>query len=455
MSSLTSLPLCKYSCTPQQSEPFQWFHISSPGLFVVFDFSQPAHAQHGEFGPARLLKVVQGAELLETVDVVRNVQQADAMLADARNRSHHLRIHELPISAMIRRGTPIVAIKYSLPDGMTRRFQLRFPSEGDFRIAHDILYRAGIQISESPALSKPVCRASSSHSVPNFASSLPPSSPPKVDVWHARQEPRRPASSALSGSQIPTLLERPSFRPSTAPTTDLGRPGYMPPRRELPFPRPSSSSTQSLPGSRSSSKAKTAPTNDTDKQRRNGSLTSSADLPPLMPPRLARPPDRDIASSGTTAFGIGASELESPHQVEQRFQGMNDLNAPQQHRPPSALAATFWKRPSTSAYATSSDRIESDQSAYFDSGALVPQSANDHMSPRMCETSGGDGTLTKSTRAMATSWDADIAGYSSQSVQDREHQLDDLFAHCIHDDDFLLLCQDVASRWHRFYLGSI
>ncbi|KAK8157735.1 hypothetical protein IWX90DRAFT_421503 [Phyllosticta citrichinensis] len=346
---------------------------------------------------------------------------------------------------MIRPGTPIVAIKYSLPDGMARRFQLRFSSEDDFRIAYDVIHRAGIQISESPALPKPASRASSSHSVPNFSSSLPPSSPPKVDVWHARQEIRRPTSSALSVSQLPTIVERPPLRPSTAPTADLGRPGQMPPRRELPFSRPPSSSAQSLPGSRTASKRKTTPNqtpiDDTDKHRRTSALASSANLPPLVPPRLGHPSHGDTTSSATTALGVGGPDLESPRQVEQSLQGMSDPYSLQQHRPRSSSTAIAWQGRPTNVNAASSDQIESEHTVLFDSGSVLPQST--------------DGQPAASPGSMASAWGANLTAYSRQSVQDRENQLDDIFAHCIHDDNFLLLCQDVASRWHRLYLGSI
>ncbi|KAK8190079.1 hypothetical protein IWZ00DRAFT_492367 [Phyllosticta capitalensis] len=383
----------------------------------------------------------------ESVDIMLNVRKANVVLADARSQGRQLRVHELPISAMTRPGTPVIAIKYSsLSDGTTKRFQLKFVSMDDFRIAHRILSVSGIQISESAGVPKPVSRASSSHTVPAFNSSIPPSSPPKVDFWNTPHEAKRPASSAVSAPRLAAVNERPSPRPFTAPTSDPVGPSFLPPRRELPFSRPPSSSAQSLPSPAVSSNASSALNqfpDDNNQNRRNIPHSSSADLPPLLPPRLAALAGQEQVSSSSASLGHGRPSLDTPTQLLHDLQS-SDLHSLEQHHPSSSSEPH-----QTNMGQSWGGRSRTNQSSILGSGIFRDRADSQVATPAGNVVSSGNNP------ALAYAGDAALAAYASQSARDREHQLDSIFANCIHDDNFIVLCQDVASHWQRFYLGSI
>ncbi|KAF2116268.1 hypothetical protein BDV96DRAFT_631393 [Lophiotrema nucula] len=185
---MLTFQLLKYSSTPdapQGVKNFNWSHVQN-GLVVVFDSFRGGAGGSGE--PMQMLKVIQGTRILEETPLQELIESGKALMQTMRAHNATVTADQLPISALAK--SPLVGIRYNLPGGMARRYQLKFASVEHYDSALDFLLRIDLHIGQS-----------------NQAQGVANSHRPKSSAVHEQS-----ASNLHSSS----TLESWSNRPSTA-----------------------------------------------------------------------------------------------------------------------------------------------------------------------------------------------------------------------------------------------
>ncbi|OCK98348.1 uncharacterized protein K441DRAFT_543983 [Cenococcum geophilum 1.58] len=461
--SLISLPLLKFSYAldaSTETDKFSWKHTVQ-NLFVVFD-----SFRNGPGLRSKMMKIVQGSQTLESVDIEEKVKSALNVVESMRKYGIEIRNEQLPVSALVR--CPLLAIRYNLPDSKIRRLQLKFTSESDFTTVYDLLISMGCRITHSIPASNctastksenagPSCPPSSlaslsSHSalppthvvgLNNQTTSIQPSFSQGLDAMSSVEVVRPQTMQTLLPSQISqstayepidpiTSTTRPhcshlqtiteneaasSQRPWTAPVSQVEDTltWLVPPRRELPFQR--TSTLQKATG--------ICPIENSSRPS-----SSTADLPPLPKPNFVK----DFART-TTRPTMTHYQSCNGYDGQQR----GDLNGQQTHPP-----ASDNSRGSTK------ERLSAHSDLQY-SSIVRPSTSN--ATADLSEMAYLDRIITRIS-AEATPGDAEnLAAYTTLPADERRTVINDWMMQHIEDDDFLTLCQDVWGCWQRIGLG--
>ncbi|MCJ1273299.1 hypothetical protein MMC21_001089 [Puttea exsequens] len=124
-----SLPIMKLShCTSQNLQAkVTWTHLANrDDMYVVFDLLR-TNVSDGSVKEHSVLKVVTAGELFDTIYLKQLQQQA--FLDEDRSRSQRMTDNDLYVLILLKK--PLLALRYRLPSGNTRRLQFNFnPPEG-------------------------------------------------------------------------------------------------------------------------------------------------------------------------------------------------------------------------------------------------------------------------------------------------------------------------------------
>ncbi|KAF1982096.1 hypothetical protein K402DRAFT_466994 [Aulographum hederae CBS 113979] len=199
---LIVLPLVKFSWAtdPLGSTTNSWVHRHG-NFSLVFESS-------------RTMKVMEGADVLDMVDIRQKVQECHAAIQSTKHVNIALHTSQLPTSVLYRRQPPAIAVRYPLSDTEVRRLQLRFSSEDDIETALTFLDGIGCPIS-APASSDGKDGQASSR-----PSSAMPGPSPALPALQPRPSSAMPTLQARPSSAIPALEPRPGF--ARPPSNDAG-----------------------------------------------------------------------------------------------------------------------------------------------------------------------------------------------------------------------------------------
>ncbi|KAL2428537.1 hypothetical protein ABEF91_008803 [Exophiala dermatitidis] len=146
-SSPLCLPLLKFSYATVSNEsiaPIPWIHLSSKNsLFAVFETS-PVQLENGYVGERQKFKVLRDPEVMEELDLNALSAGAHRAMAQAPN----IMSPQIPEVTVIVK-VPMIAMKYPMPNGQIRRFQIRFATNEDYYEAMKMLSRADVPTVEA------------------------------------------------------------------------------------------------------------------------------------------------------------------------------------------------------------------------------------------------------------------------------------------------------------------
>ncbi|KAF2139376.1 uncharacterized protein K452DRAFT_360606 [Aplosporella prunicola CBS 121167] len=500
MNSLISLPLLKYSyATNVRTDSILWNHVFQ-NLVVTFDNFRAGN------NAALVMKVVQGSELLEHVSIHDLINSSKEFIATAKRSGIEVRAEQLPISLLVR--CPLLAIRYNRPDGQIRRLQLKFCSDTDFQTAHTLFSDLGCYITDKPSQGPTVAGSNSRPNSSYYVTPQPSSSPPRVHTSHplvsesrlsteqflaqpffrptslpqqgiftdafesnhfhqersmdrqtdgltrfpatgplffnTSSHPQRPSTESLTmqaqpvSRQLDTISEIENTRPSTAPVNrEYDLLSMIPPRRELPFLRPASAPKSSVTQKHTQGANRpSSSTTELQKSRSNSlrraalqNTGSTANLAPLPPPNFAT---ESSASSGKQ---------------------LNALKNGRRQKTGKPVPSLHTSNSSSSPYFSMPD-IQSNSET---PGSTSPgHISTDHADRSTLSSAGKDVVDRVSSMIMGgrnSREHGDIRTYATLPDDNRINILDEFFAECIADDDFLTLCEDVNSCWRRIGLG--
>lgn len=216
----------------------------------------------------------------------------------------------------------------------------------------------------------------------------------------------------------------------------------MPPRRELPFQRPYSRNSDGI-----KKQVESSLDNPTTASRAMSvsKRPSTADLPPLRPPTYATRSATIAMKKDITATEEQSNSVKLPPTQERDTLSSQYFTTALE---PSASMHTIDVFPETT-YPPSST-LGRPSSAVTDKAEITRRKAassiaRDHQDDP--ETHRLADLIRTSTRSR------DLQSYTTQPQDVRGNLLNEFFVECIEDDDFQLLCQDVASSWRRIGLG--
>ncbi|OAP62051.1 hypothetical protein AYL99_04254 [Fonsecaea erecta] len=214
-SSPLCLPLAKFSYATVSGEgvaPIPWLHIGNKkALFAIFETS-PVQLEDGRIEQRQKFKVLQDPEVMEELDLNALSVEAHRSLMEKPKGSMSI---DPEVNIVVQ--VPLIAIKYPLPSGQIRRFQIRFSRNEDYYEAMKMLSRADVPTVEAGT----------------FPTRKPPPAPRSV----ARSLVAPSDSASQMGRSIPRQREHPTnddalslFRP--VPTVMSA----MPPPQMFPVP---------------------------------------------------------------------------------------------------------------------------------------------------------------------------------------------------------------------------
>ncbi|KAF1923149.1 uncharacterized protein M421DRAFT_76076 [Didymella exigua CBS 183.55] len=224
---MISLPLAKLS-TAQDAYPdeqtFQWKHEFNNLTFVIDSYQQGGSA-------LQLLKVVQGTQVREQIDLEHLINDAQNLIKSMQLRGIEMKADQLPISAIIR--CPLLAIRWQLPNQKIRRLQIRFRSNEDYDRVYTHLHHLGLYM--MPPQSKD--RGSTAGSDQTRVSNQPTVPPARSE--HQRTGPSCPPSRLSEISSRPyTALSAPTVVESQIQEATHTRPNSAFASSSIPFPNP-------------------------------------------------------------------------------------------------------------------------------------------------------------------------------------------------------------------------
>ncbi|KAL2351301.1 hypothetical protein BJ546DRAFT_353971 [Cryomyces antarcticus] len=168
MASFISLPLSKYSSATGLSTEgkIPWTHLLRDDIYVLFDSFHVSNSVNAS-ASGREMKIVQGTTVLEHISIEDMIREVNLAVREARHRGIELLKDQLPLVALFKRETLCIALRYRMPDGQTRRVQLKLRNDQDFQTAFDFLRSMDCPMSDSSAPQRalmvqgPSCPASS------------------------------------------------------------------------------------------------------------------------------------------------------------------------------------------------------------------------------------------------------------------------------------------------------
>ncbi|KAF2804712.1 uncharacterized protein BDZ99DRAFT_525536 [Mytilinidion resinicola] len=468
-SSLISLRLVKFSNAvdpSSEAEKFSWKHTTQD-LVVVFDSFRNDPLNHAGH-PTKMMKVIQGTKVLESVDIEGKIREANNVIDTFRQLNVEIRHDQLPISGLVR--CPLLALRYTLADSKIRRLQLKFASESDFKIVYDFLTGMGCQITQSlPGSSTAPPTAITS------AESIGPSGRPS-SLAHLTSAPEATSSRGIGSSGMPFSSLQPSNsqvqqdaaagcqRPPTARLDSISESAYLaspsqllqrnwtpsfasvPPSDNLDVLKDlrqryvsiQASPAYSSPGPRDTNQIASAvrthfPHLNTIAEHEAPTSTSRPFTAPesqmdsllqMIPPRRELPFRRDGSQAGSSrpSSSIDLPPLPRPSFSERNRNATEPSQVPKQasDRPSASASASGNTRQAPPSAASSIDRVVAQISA-----EVTSSSGSTH----------------------------NLASYATQAVDDRETVISDWMMQHIEDDGFMTLCEDVLGCWRRIGLG--
>ncbi|KAF2844894.1 hypothetical protein T440DRAFT_461400 [Plenodomus tracheiphilus IPT5] len=163
---MLSLPLAKLSValdTDPDAHSFTWQHQTHDLSFVI-----DSYGGHGS--PQLCLKIVQGSQVRQAIEIQRLISEGHDMARAMQDRGVSLKAEQLPVSAIVR--CPLLAIRWQLPNQKVRRAQIKFTGSQDYDAAYSQLHQLGLRMTASHD-ARPYTPSSSSS--PSRASSVRPS----------------------------------------------------------------------------------------------------------------------------------------------------------------------------------------------------------------------------------------------------------------------------------------
>ncbi|KAL1801480.1 hypothetical protein ACET3X_001822 [Alternaria dauci] len=200
---MLSLPLATLSTaqdTDASEQQFNW-HKETSNLTLVID-------SYGARDGLQLMKLVQGSQIRQTVEIERLINEGNEMTRLYRERGVQIETDQLPVTAIVR--SPLLAVRWQLANNKIRRVQMRFKSERDFDTAFKYLLHLGLPMSATKGAqpqSKPTAP------VPSPARAPPPRPSPRAGASHEEALSR---STAGGLSCPPSRLAEISSRPYTS-----------------------------------------------------------------------------------------------------------------------------------------------------------------------------------------------------------------------------------------------
>ncbi|KAJ6198800.1 hypothetical protein J3E72DRAFT_188580 [Bipolaris maydis] len=200
---MLSLPLTSLSTAQDadaKQQKFNWQKETHDLTFVIDSYGGRDNAQ--------LIKVVQGTQVRHLIEIERLVKEGEQLVRQMQDHGVQMQAEQLPTSAIVR--SPLLAIRWRLPNQKVRRIQIRFKSERDFDTAFNRLRQIGLHMNGH-----------------NTASSITAPSPSPLQVSSTSSGPvlksttfsEKSMSSASLGSGLtcpPSRLAEISNRPQTA-----------------------------------------------------------------------------------------------------------------------------------------------------------------------------------------------------------------------------------------------
>ncbi|KAF3037833.1 hypothetical protein E8E12_008026 [Didymella heteroderae] len=506
---MISMHLAKLS-TAQDAFPdeqtFQWKHENNNLTFVIDSYQQGGST-------LQLLKVVQGTQVREQIDLEHLINDAQDLIKGMQRRGIEMKADQLPISAIVR--CPLLAIRWRLPNQKIRRLQIRFRTNEDYDRVYAHLHHLGLFM--TPPASKD--RASTATSDQSRASKQPPL--PTVRTEHQRLGPSCPPSrlseissrpyTAISAptvieSQIqevahanpysaftssnctltnpltpPVHFQRPdsasvvspdrptSFlpreqpiatieqhdvsaaRPDTALLYDRPDTAELPPRRELPFRR------DSLPTSSGS-----------DKNRPHSRPSTGVMGPPPLPSRVS---DLRPGSARTISLESELPPLRQPTIVTSAAKTTAGQQRPHTPLPTSKSCSkpvqilnvfeeqnSFAPAPSSPhSYPTpaaTSPLATRPPSALSSDAQNRPGSASPDVFASLPTAAGRDRTDRTTVPTYSRDAENALKAYAMQSDDRRKAALNNFIFKCLDNNDFLMLVEDMETNWARLGLGT-
>ncbi|THZ65630.1 hypothetical protein D6C85_08332 [Aureobasidium pullulans] len=297
-------------------------------------------------------------------------------------------------------------------------------------------------------------------------------SSPTPKVYQTQNIQRQPTFAPVRTS------EEPENRPSTAPIhwpSDMTR-DLLPPRRELPFPKPSSSpaKTKMLPPLAKPSYVSEASKPAKAEKEKEAKTRSSPERHPSIRPGITRLE----TPQGPTRFEPPASRMYNFHPnddemaVDSGVQMFSDKNTGtvSSETSPGTVANLDWYRSSASPVqfgSTSTDTMSSgprinmspspEQNSYSSPEQMDLSSPSDRRSQRLAQkhdqpqSEMQDIEMT-TTIAQQQPAQNDLGRYAEQPDEVRMEAMNQFILANIEDDAFMKLCVDVESCWRRFAL---
>ncbi|KAG9188996.1 hypothetical protein G6011_05864 [Alternaria panax] len=306
---MLSLPLTTLSTaqdTDASEQRFTW-HKETNHLTLVID-------SYGARGGCQLMKVVQGAQIRQTIEIERLINQGNQMTRLSQERGVQMQTDQLPITAIVR--CPLLAIRWQLPNKKLRRVQMRLKSDKDFDTVFNHLLQLGLYMSGTKGAMPQ----------PKPTAALPsPARPSSRTSLGAVAYPEQPTSGPIVDglSCPPSRLAEISSRPCTSDSASANVGSQL---QVGAYPRPASATPVYA-------------------REDVGMSTSLSD--PLAPPVFfARP-------TSATSDILGRSCLDTSYPSDQHMSGVEETPCTSAERPNTAM---LFNRPSSANRPDSANR---------------------------------------------------------------------------------------------------
>ncbi|OWY43123.1 hypothetical protein CUC08_Gglean010590 [Alternaria sp. MG1] len=175
---MLSLPLATLSTardTDASEQQFIW-QKETRDLTLVVD-------SYGSRDGFQLMKVVQGSQIRQTIEIERLINEGNDMTRLYQERGVQIQTDQLPITAIVR--SPLLAIRWQLANNKLRRVQMRFKLDKDFDTVSNYLLQLGLSMSGTKG-------------------ALPKSKPTAPLPSPAQASPSRPSPRAVASPEEPS-----------------------------------------------------------------------------------------------------------------------------------------------------------------------------------------------------------------------------------------------------------
>ncbi|KEF52206.1 uncharacterized protein A1O9_11833 [Exophiala aquamarina CBS 119918] len=208
------LPLTKFSYATVSNEnivPIPWIHLSSKNsLFALFDTS-PTLLDNGQVEDRQKLKVLRDPEIMEEIDLYVLAKEAHRSMNTAPTSLLDAQVPQVTIIVKV----PNIAIKYPMPNGQIRRFQMRFATNEHYYDAMKSLSRADVPTVEAgsfPATKQPPAQNQPSNILPDDSASQ--IGVPNTKCGTRSYANRAPLASEMNPGPHPPLISTLSSAPT-------------------------------------------------------------------------------------------------------------------------------------------------------------------------------------------------------------------------------------------------